>query len=70
MAYDPNTNYMVQFVGGPLNGKEWVCLPADRLVWNQNAPDGTLIKQYVYNIAIGADPNTGEVIKVVYNYQP
>lgn len=70
MTYDKNINHLIRFVGGPFDGKDFSVVPADRLVHNQNAPDGSVLKRHTYNLREYLDESTGKMLKLEYIYQP
>lgn len=68
MPYDPDQLYNIPFVGGPCDGKTYPLRPADRLVWDQAAPNGVVVKRHVYDLRMGVNPTTGDVEKLAYEY--
>ena len=66
--YDKSKAYPVLFFGGPYDGQTFLCVPADRLVWEERTPKGIFLKKHIYQLREIVNRETGEVVKLEYHY--
>lgn len=66
--YDRTREYEISFKGGPLDGQKVSSVPADRLAFEEKAPNGKLLKTHLYNLREIVARETGDLLGLEYHY--